>query len=650
MPEHALEPGAAPHRAGTDARTAALCNNASLTSGEPARRFDLPSENSIRWRGLPRWCAALALVAVAAFAGHQVAMQTGLARLREVADHRLDMLATGLDADLARFDYLPALLEMTPIVPALLDTPSDAHLRDAVNRYLDGVNATAGAEMLYVLDRSGISQAASDWDKPGTTLGQDLSFRPYMIDALNHGRGRFYGVGITSKRPGYYLSYALRRGQPTRGVVAVKVNLEEAERAWRKLPGDVALIDQRGVVILSTREDLKFRPLLPLDALQRAEVLRSRPYGNAALQPLQWSQKESLDRNVQVITLDDTDQLASARTLGGAPWQLMVLDDLAPVRMAARNTAITASLAMAVLLLVAVALWQRRRALRQKLANQAALQAAHDMLESTVVARTAQLRAAQGELVHSGKMAALGQMSVGVVHELNQPLTAMRTLSESAGILLDKNRLDDVRGNLQRICGMVDRLARLTSQLKTFAHRSDLPLVPLLLSQAIADAQAMVAEAAKKHRVAIEVDVQPAALSVMAEEAALGSVLVNLMRNAVEAMQDAPLRTLRLVARLDEGRVILSLSDTGPGIRPDILPRLFEPFVTSKPAGAGLGLGLVISAQLVRAMDGTLRAANQAQGGACFVVDLPAAIAVIHHPPRSFPSYSVDSIDSIAQE
>ncbi len=90
--------------------------------------------------------------------------------------------------------------------------------------------------------------------------------------------------------------------------------------------------------------------------------------------------------------------------------------------------AITASLAMAVLLLVAVTLWQRRRALRQKLANQAALQAAHDNLESTVVARTAELRAAQDELVHAGKMAALGQMSAGMVHELNQPLTALRTL------------------------------------------------------------------------------------------------------------------------------------------------------------------------------------------------------------------------------
>jgi two-component system C4-dicarboxylate transport sensor histidine kinase DctB len=118
----------------------------------------------------------------------------------------------------------------------------------------------------------------------------------------------------------------------------------------------------------------------------------------------------------------------------------------------------------------------------------------------------------------------------------------------------------------------------------------------------------------------------------MAEEAALGSVLVNLMRNAIDAMQASPRRTLRLEARPQEGRVILRVSDTGPGIQPDILPRLFEPFVTSKPAGAGLGLGLVISAQLVRAMDGTLRAANLPEGGASFVVDLPAAVQTILIP------------------
>ncbi|MEJ8823589.1 ATP-binding protein [Variovorax humicola] len=622
-----------PLRAATDADMPGLCNNDPMTPREPVRQFDLTSSKSRRRRGLWRWFGALALVAVAAFAGHQVAMQAGLARLREAANHRLDMLATALDADLARFDYLPALLEMTPIVPALLGTPSDAGLRDAVNRYLDGVNATAGAEMLYVLDSRGTSLAASDWNKPGTTIGQDLSFRPYVIDALGQGRGRFYGVGITSKRPGYYLSYALRRDPSSRGVVTVKVNLEEAERGWRKLPGDVALIDQRGVIILATRDDLKFKPLRPLDDRQRADVLRSRPYGEASLDPLKWSVKEVLAPDVQAIALNGVDLLASGRALTNAPWRLVVIDDMGSLRVAARNAAITASLAMAVLLLVAVALWQRRRAERHKLANQAALQAAHDTLESTVVARTAQLRAAQDELVHTGKMAALGQMSAGLAHELNQPLTAMRALSESAAILLEKNRLADVAGNLHRIRSMVDRLARLTSQLKTFAHKGELPLAPVALAQSIADAQGIVADAINREGIAFEVDVQPRALSAMAEEAALGSVLVNLMRNAIDAMHDSPQRKLRLEARALDGRVRIEVRDTGPGIRADILSHLFEPFVTSKTAGTGLGLGLVISAQLIRAMDGTLRAANLQEGGASFAIDLPGCMPGIPSTP-----------------
>ena len=555
--------------------------------------------------------------------GHQLALNSGLARLRDAADHRLDMLTSNLDADLARFDYLPALLEMTPVVPALLKDPTSVQLRDNANRYLTGVNATVGAEMLYVLDSVGTSLAASDWGQAGTTIGQDLSFRPYVVAALQQGRGRFYGVGITSKKPGYYLSYALHRDQHLLGVMAVKVNIEQSEHEWRKLPGDVLLVDELGVVILSTRDDLKFRPLAPLNATRQAELLRSRPYGQAALQPLRWSTTESLAENAQLVLLDSVAHLASTRRLQQAPWRLVVLDALEPVRLAARYAAITSGLATAVLLLLAVTLWQRRRAVRHKLASQAALQAAHDGLESTVAARTAQLRAAQSELVHAGKMAVLGQMSAGMVHELNQPLTALRTLSESAGILLDQERPDEVRGNLRRITGMVDRLARLTSQLKTFAYKSELALVPIPLVRGIADAQALLGWGLTAHGITVEVDVQPATLCVMAEEAALGSVLVNLMRNAIDAMQEAPERRLRIEARAQGRRAILRVSDTGPGIRADILPRLFDPFVTSKPAGAGLGLGLVISAQLVRAVGGTLDAFNQEEGGACFVIDLP---------------------------
>jgi len=577
------------------------------------------------WHDLTRWGAATALVAAAAYAGHQLTLQTGLSRLRDEATHRLDMLTTGLDADLARFDYLPALLEMTPAVPALLDIPTDGKLRDSVNRYLNGVNATAGAEMLYVLDARGVSLAASDWDQPGTTVGQDLSFRPYVTEAMARGRGSFYGVGITSRKPGYYLSYALRQRDRSLGLVAVKVNIEQAEKAWRTMQGDVLLVDERGVVILSTRDDLKYRPLAALDAGRRAEVQRSRPYGDAVLQPLHWAVENTLSSNAQLVALDRVTYLASTRALQRAPWRLITLDDLEPTQVLARYAAVTAGLAMAVLLLAAVTLHQRRRAVRQKLASQAALQEAHDNLESTVVARTAQLRAAQSELIHSGKLAALGQMSAGMVHELNQPLTALRTLSDSAGILLEQDKRDDVRANLRRIADMVDRLGRLTSRLKTFAHKSEAPLVPLRLARIVSDAQATVSADLKDRNIALEVDVEPASLGVLAEESAIGSVIVNLMRNAIDAMHDAPNPRLTIRARAHNERAIITVSDNGPGIRADILARLFEPFVTSKPAGAGLGLGLVISAQLVRASGGTLEATNREEGGACFTVNLPMA-------------------------
>ena len=596
-----------------------------MTSIDARGLFDIAPMTKRFWRNLLRAVAAAALVAAAAYAGHRLTLQAGLARLQEAAVHRLDMLTTGLDADLLRFDYLPALLEMTPAVPALLDTPSDRTLRDTVNRYLNGVNATAGAEMLYVLDAGGVSLAASDWDQPGTTIGQDLSFRPYVVQAMQRGRGSFYGVGITSRRPGYYLSYALRRGERTRGLVTVKVDIERAEQAWRKVPGDALLVDERGVVILSTRENLKYRPLEPLSVAQMAEVERSRPYGNGALQALPWAVTSTLSASTQLVALDGVAYLASSRALQHAPWRLITLDDPEPERVVARYAAVTAGSAMAVLLLAGLAWSERRRAVRQKLANQAALQAAHDNLESTVVARTEQLRAAQSELIHSGKLAALGQMSAGMVHELNQPLTALRTLSDSAAILLDQDRHDDVRANLRRITGTVDRLGRLTSRLKTFAHKSDAPLAPVLLARSVADAQALLGAELKGRNVGLVVDIEPASLSVLAEESAIGSVIINLMRNAIDAMQDQPRPVLEIRARAQGERTTITVSDNGSGIRADILTKLFEPFVTSKPAGAGLGLGLVISAQLVRAVGGTLEASNRAEGGACFTIHLPTA-------------------------
>ncbi len=192
------------------------------------------------------WCSlALAFTAGAAWLGHALALRSALDQLHVNAQSRLDVIAARLDGELARFDYLPSLLETTPEVFELLAAPDDTGLRQRVSRHLRGITATAGADNLYVTNRAGLTVAAADAGQPGSPLGTDLSFRPYVRDALAHGRGRFFGVGFTTGRTGYYLAYALRQGGTQRGVATVKVSLDAVERTWAQLPGDVLVLDAR---------------------------------------------------------------------------------------------------------------------------------------------------------------------------------------------------------------------------------------------------------------------------------------------------------------------------------------------------------------------------------------------------------------------
>jgi two-component system C4-dicarboxylate transport sensor histidine kinase DctB len=567
--------------------------------------------------------------------------------LQSAAARRLDTAAVSLAATLARFDFLPALLETTPAVMELLTQPGHPVLRDQANRSLVRINAIAGADMLFVLDAQGNAQAAADWDQPVTTVGHNYSYRPYMKGALAEGRGRFFGIGATSRIPGYFLSYALRSGKITLGVATVKVNLVAAEQAWASLPGEVLVADERGVILLTSNPAWKFNALMPLTLEARAEVLAEKPYdADPPLVP--WANGLSAVRNGEHVRLGELEHLVTTRAMPAQRWQMVALDSLAPAYARARNQALMAGLAAAVACLLAMAAWQSRRAGMQKLATQAALQAAHDTLETRVVERTRQLSEAnaslaaevetrkaveqslkdtQAELVHAAKMAVLGQISAGLAHELNQPLAALRTLSDNAVVLMDKQRLDETRGNLQRISHLVGRLGELTRRLKTFAHKPGDRPVPTPLAPAVGNAQGLLAERLRRLGVSVEVAIDPPSLTVLADPAQVEQVLVNLMVNALDAMAASPERHLRLQAQADAGRVKICVSDSGPGIPPEILPHLFEPFATSKPPGAGLGLGLMISRRIVRSFGGELVADHPVSGGACFCIELPAAPA-----------------------
>jgi two-component system C4-dicarboxylate transport sensor histidine kinase DctB len=581
---------------------------------------------STRW--LVRGATALALVLAASWLGYAVAFQRGLDHLHAAAQQRLAVEAARLDGYLSRFEYLPSLLETSPGVFRLLDAPGDPALQQTVSLYLKSINLLAGADNLYVLGVSGEALAAADFEQPGTPVGRNLSYRPYMSEALASGRGAFFGVGITSARAGYYLSYALKDGGTTRGVAAVKVNLDSFERDWRNIESGVLLVDERKVAILATRDEWRLRPIEPLSPQLQDEISRSRPYGNSDLKPLGWTYGARFEGGAARITTESgAAYTLSERPVNRGSWRLVLLDDEAPTRQTAVVIGAMSGLASIVALLAFGLVEQRRREIRQRLASQAALQAANDMLEIRVQERTAELRAAQDELVHAGKLAALGQMSAGIVHELNQPLAALQTAADNAILLVDRGSIGDARGNLFRIGELIRRLGRLTGQLRVFAYKSNSPLDAVSVEYAVAESLKIVAARVKEGGVDVVTDID-ANLCVLADQTRLEQLLCNIVGNALDAVESVERKSIRIRATREEGPTVrcrIAISNSGPAIASDVLQRMFEPFVTTKPAGKGLGLGLMLSNHIARSFGGELHARNLVPCGAEFVVLLPSA-------------------------
>ncbi|WP_455732476.1 sensor histidine kinase, partial [Burkholderia stabilis] len=236
------------------------------------------------------------------------------------------------------------------------------------------------------------------------------------------------------------------------------------------------------------------------------------------------------------------------------------------------------------------------------------------------------LRASQQEVVHAGKLAVLGQMAAGLTHELNQPLVAIRTLCDNARTFFARGQPAQADANLERIGKLVDSMAVLTGELKTFARKPDVERVAVSLNEAVAHARLIYDARIRDEGVQLDVNIAPGT-TVSAESSQLQQVIVNLLGNALDAVHDAPARRIVIeAADADEaGRVRFTVTDSGAGIAPDVLPHLFEPFVTTKPRGQGLGLGLAITSRIVEAFGAKIAATNRDEGGAQFSIEFAAA-------------------------
>ncbi len=251
-------------------------------------------------------------------------------------------------------------------------------------------------------------------------------------------------------------------------------------------------------------------------------------------------------------------------------------------------------------------------------------------IEANIATVVERLQQRELEILHQQQLAAVGQLAAGLAHELRNPLMPMKMLVQKA-----LARSDDVgmkRHQLEVIFEEIQRLETLISEFLDFARPQALEKRLIDLTTVVRQAIDLVAPRADVQQVEIRIDLPGEPLMALADPARLQQVLLNLLLNSLDAMPEAGVIEVALARRWlpnEEGeRIVVRVSDSGRGIVPELLPRLFEPFVSTKPTGTGLGL--TICHRIIEDHDGTLRAANRPEGGATFEVSLPAA------PPGDF--------------
>ncbi|WP_347310323.1 sensor histidine kinase [Defluviimonas sp. SAOS-178_SWC] len=573
----------------------------------------------------------LAVALIAAGLAYALSYRAGLRALDAELDQSLILTRRAIESEIERFRYLPDVAaEDVRIGVALRDRTETATA--AANRYLETVTARSGAADLYLLDASGTAIAASNWNTAQSFVGSNYAFRPYFTDALATGKGRFYAIGVTTGKPGYFLSTRIG-GVDTPGVIVVKIDLKPLEETWKAAGVPTAIADRDGVVFLSGIADWLYRPLTPLSPEALAELAARRTYDGIALASAPPLLPAGAATTALALRGPDGGRLhGRVAAIEADGWRVISAAPLARIIAASALWAAGAALVATAATGLAM-IYNQRRQLTQLRLRQGAL------LETRVAERTrelaheiearrkteADLRAAQETLVHTEKMAALGRMSAAIVHEMSQPLAAMEATLAAAELSADAEKTTTRIGTARNL---IRRMQRTTKHLKSFSRKEQNTRQITDLNKVAENALDLVAPRAKAAGVAPGFRPSDTAPLVMAGPVRLEQVCLNLLLNALDAVEGREGAAVTLATGVREGTAFLAVTDTGAGIAPEDMARVTEPFFSTKIGGEGLGLGLSISQAIVTEFGGRIDIASAPGAGTTVTVELPAVAAL----------------------
>jgi two-component system, NtrC family, C4-dicarboxylate transport sensor histidine kinase DctB len=535
--------------------------------------------------------AALGLLAI-----DRTLRAAALNEARVKAQNEAAILAAGLESELDKFSLVPLVLARDPQVQSLMGGARAQQV--GLNRRLEQLARQSGAAVIYLMDRDGLTLAASNWNRPDSFVGSVYGFRRYFVDARASGVATEFALGTVSRRPGLYIARRVDGASGPAGVVAIKVEFDPLEANWAKTTSGVYVTDADGVILVTSKPAWRFNATRPVARGQRDEQQDLRQFGRAKLPRLDPRSGSSLGAAPALIE--------SRRPVAPVNWTLHLLSDPATSLAAAKANARLLFLSLVVLVAAVSALAyfavRRREARAEALLNE----------------RTGRLR---DQLQQANRLATLGQITAGVGHEIRQPVSAIRILAETGERLGQRGAHDEANTNFSRIAALTERIGTITDELRRFSRRGVFEPRPVPLRQVVDGALLLLRD--RVAQLDIDLVLPPAAaldLIVRGEHVALEQVLVNLLQNAFDAAGNGG-RVAIDVSQFGKFRR-LSVSDNGPGITQDQRASLFQPFATTKPDG--LGLGLVISQDIMRGLGGDLLEEPVALG-ARFTMAIPAA-------------------------
>ncbi|WP_299757268.1 ATP-binding protein [uncultured Boseongicola sp.] len=528
---------------------------------------------------------------------------------RSRAEVRLALYSGNILSELQRNQIVPQLLARDPSLVGALNSNDFSQSSQRLISYRDEIDAAG----LILIDGGGRAVAVTDRQK----LGSQHRSEPYFVEALRSDETVFTTNVTDNGTRLFSYSRKLENLGETIGVIVVELNLQQFETAWAGFTDAVVVTDSEGQILLSTEG--RWRGLSETEALE----LRSAPTA------IQRAVRATSDWSVLSIDayVEGQPVMRQEARVGFQGWRMASFTTYAGVR--ERVNAFIALEIMMFAIILAVGFYFASRKATSRLVifqrESAELRQLNAALQREIAEREKaerNLEVAEQTIQQSSKLAILGEMSAAVSHELNQPLAAMKTYLAGAKLLLQRRRPDEALSSFQRIDDLIERMGSITRQLKSYARKGGDAFETIDVRDSVSSALSMMEPQLRQRKMAITSSLPRDPVYVDADRIRLEQVLINLLRNALDATKGVTDPEVILLLSVSD-EVLITVRDNGVGI--DDLESLFEPFYTTKAPGDGVGLGLAISSGIVNDLGGRMTAKNGQSGGALFEISLPLA-------------------------